>query len=134
MELRGQGRADFAWISEMEEFIADMPTFDVDGLAGQLQQMQGRVAVLTQSNAQALTVAKDLYLHGIQADLLARSADRSIDPWVARVLGDAPTSLTKEHFQEIASSDTPIDWDEAWALLRRITKANTKYLNLVEVA
>src|SRR5829696_9073802 len=147
MELRGQGRADFAWISEMEEFIAEMPAFDADGLAGQLQQMQGSVAVLTQSNAQALTVAKDLYLHGIQADLLARSADRSIDPWVARVLGDAPTSLTKEQFQEIASSDssasaatrraqpiTPIDWDEAWALLRRITKANTKYLNLVEVA
>ena len=65
---------------------------------------------------------------------MARSADRSIDPWVARVLGDAPTSLTKEQFQEIASSNTPLDWEEAWALLRRITKANTKYLNLVEVA
>ena len=66
----------------MEEFVAEMPAFDADGLAGQLQQMQGSVAVFTQSNAQALTVVRDLYLHGIQADLLARSADRSIDPSV----------------------------------------------------
>jgi DNA helicase-2/ATP-dependent DNA helicase PcrA len=134
MKLRGVGRTDLAWIGEMEEFVADMPVFDADGLAGQLQQMQGSVAVLTQSNAQALTAARDLYVQGIQAEVLARSADRSIDPWVARVLGDAPTSLTKEQFQEIAASNTPLDWEEAWALLRRMTKANTKYLTLVEVA
>jgi hypothetical protein len=134
MKLRGPRRADLAWIGEMEGFVAEMPTFDADGLAEQLRQIQGNVAVLTQSNAQALTVARDLYVQGIQADLLSRSADRSIDSWVARSLGDAPTSLTKEQFQEIASPNAPIDWDEAWTLLRSITKANTKYLNLIEVA
>ena len=34
MKLRGLGRADFAWIGEMEEFVAEMPAFDADGLAG----------------------------------------------------------------------------------------------------
>ena len=135
MTLRGKGRTDLAWIGEMEAFVAEMPTFDPGALAEQARQMQGSIALLTRSNAQALTVARMLHREGVQADLLARSSDRSIDPWVAEVLGDAPTSLTKQQFQEVAcSSQMPMDWEEAWLLLRGITRANTKYLNLIEAA
>ena len=62
----------------MEAFVAEMPAFDPDGLAEQARQMQGSVAVLTQSNAQALTVAR--ILHGMacrQICWLARRIGRS---------------------------------------------------------
>lgn len=134
MTLRGEGRTDLAWIGEMRGFVADMPSFDADGLADQLKQMQGSIAVLTQSNAQALTVARGLYVREVQAELLARSVDRSIDAWVANVLADRPGSLTKEQFGDLAGARASINSDEAWFLLRSITNAKTKYLNVREAA
>ena len=134
MKLRGRGRTDLAWIGDMRGFIADMPSFDSDGLADQLKEMHGSIAVLTQSNAQALTVARDLYVREIQAELLARSTDRSIDSWVADVLADAPGSLTKDQFHDLVGARASIDCDEAWFLLRSITMSKTKFLNVRDTA
>lgn len=133
MTLRGTDRADIAWINEMQRFVTAKPSFDLDGLAEQLSGSAGDIAILTQSNAQALTVARRLQERGVQIELLARAADRSIDPWLARALADAPGSLTHDQFEELARAVAPIDPSEAWSLCRRITRGTTKYLNVREL-
>lgn len=134
MKLRGKNQSDFAWIGEMRRFAAEMPTLDLDGLTEQLGRSTGDVAILTQSNAQALTVARSLHQRGVPAELLARAAERSIDPWLAEAFADGPASLTRADFEDLAARWAPIDPDEAWSLCRRITRATTKYLNVKELA
>lgn len=133
MKLRS-GRTDLAWIADMRGFLAEMPSFEADELPHQLAEMEGTVAVLTQSNAQALTLARRLYLQGVDVELLPRSADRSIDPWVAEVMADAPSSITRSQFEELISATDCVDPDEAWYLLRAGTSAKTKFLNIPEAA
>jgi DNA helicase-2/ATP-dependent DNA helicase PcrA len=133
MTLRGTDRADIAWINEMQRFVTAKPSFDLDGLAEQLNGSAGDFAILTQSNAQALTVARRLQERGVQIELLARAADRSIDPWLAEAFADAPGSLTRDQFEELAREVAPIDPSEAWSLCRRITSGKTKFLNVREL-
>lgn len=134
MALRGRGVDDLRWAREMEAHVATMPSLPADQLSDQLALLGGTIAVLTQSNAQALTTARNLYGTGTRAELLSRAADRSIDPWLAEVLGDAQRSLTRADFLELVADRAPIEADEAWGLCRRVTRARTQFLNISELA
>lgn len=148
--LRGQYRADTrdaaramatrgghdgtGWLREMQRFVSSMPSFDSRALAEEVARQEGTIAILTQSNAQALTTAKALHGAGVPAELLARASDRPIDPWLAAILGEGPESLTMDSFVEAVADRAPIDPTEAWGLCRRITRADTKFLNVRQLA
>lgn len=133
MGLRGAGSTDVVWSGEMKAYLSDLPVFDVDGLVDQVRRLKGTVAVLTQSNAQALLVGRRLHERGVVADLLARSTDRSLDPWLATVMADGPASLDQDRFIELVDGSLT-DPSEAWALLRRMTPARTKFLDVARVS
>ena len=134
MALRGRDVDDLRWAREMEAHVATMPIYAAGELSAQINGLSGSIAVLTQSNAQALTIARDLYQSGTRAELLSRAADRSIDPWLAELLGEATTSLTREDFTDLVNGRAPVEADEAWGLCRRITRAHTKFLNVIQLA
>lgn len=133
MSLRGSGSTDIVWTGEMKAYLSDLPVFDVDGLVDQVRRLKGTVAVLTQTNAQALLVARRLHERGVVADLLARSTDRPLDPWLAKMMADGPASLDQDRFIELADGSLP-EPSEAWALLRRLTSARTKFLDVARVS
>lgn len=123
-----------AWISSMEAELASTLTLNLERLVEYIGRGGGDVAVLVQTNAQALSLASQLWARGVSAQLAEKSIERGIDPWVAQVLGPGPASLSREEFVNRARGTCPSDPAEAWVLLRRLVGANSGFLNVQDVA
>lgn len=132
MALRGRAD-DRGWWIEMMGFTAGMPTVSLGGVAEQLTGAGDSVAILAQSNAQALVIAGELHRSGIGVELLPRAQDRPLATWLGQALGDAPASLDRAGFDAVVQG-IDVETDEAWRLCRRLTRATSKYLDVRELA
>lgn len=112
------------WIHAMQIYVDAMPKLESSGLVEWIDRCTGTVAVLTQSNAQALLVARELYAAGIPAELLGPALNRPVAPWIAHDLGDAAATLDRDSFfgrMLEVGEETAL---ERWLALRRLTRAN----------
>ena len=134
MSMRPLTSAPSAWRANMLEWMTTSPRIrDDEDLVRTVSKDIGSVAILTDTNAAALAVFQMLTEAGVAAELLPRAADRALAPWVAELLGDLTGSLTRDDFLRVASNGLPIDAGEAWALMRRLTPARTRFLDVREL-
>ncbi|MHB1009958.1 MAG: UvrD-helicase domain-containing protein [Propionibacteriaceae bacterium] len=134
MALRDTSGDSASWLLRLKVFTADMPVLTIDEVADRCANPRGSVAVLSRTNSHALLVAGELFASGLNVELLPKAFERSVDPWVAMVLGSCPASLTRDQFLERAEGQLPIDAGEAWGILRSMTPATSRYLQVLDVA
>lgn len=133
MAIRNRGSVG-SWTVEMDDFVQSMAQLPVDQIGEWLTRTPGTVAILTQSNAQALTLSNDLYEQGVAAELLGPSHHRPIAPWIARTLGDLDRPIERAQFID-RMTDTDEDIAvERWLDLRRLVRSNQRTLDMRAVA
>lgn len=122
------------WIRSMENHVKKMPRVKSEDLTEWIALTTGSIAVLTQSNAQALVVARDMYSRGIPAELLGPAINRPVDPWVARHLADIDGTIDRRSFSERMADVVEETVQDRWLTLRRLVRANTGSLDVRKVA
>lgn len=133
MSERG-GQGVEPWISKMRSYVDGMPRLDGSGIADWITRTPGSIAVLTYSNAHALTLASVLHTVGIRAELLGPAVERPLDPWLAGALGDAPGRLDKDSFLErMHGVDEEVALDR-WRLVRRVAAQKQPSVDVERVA
>lgn len=133
MATRGDGRV-VPWTHTMEDHVSGMPRLGADELADWINGAIGTLAVLTQSNAQALVVARQLHAAGLEAELLGPAQDRPVAPWIALHLGDAPSQLDREAFAERMTDVDDEGAQERWLRLRSLTRPTGRSIDVGKVA
>lgn len=118
------------WIHTMETHVNKMPRVKADQVADWITATAGSIAVLTQSNAQALVVTRELHSRGIPAELLGPATRRPLAPWIAGDLGDATGPFDFESFKERMSDTDDETIRDRWLTLRRLTRAKGRSLDV----
>lgn len=95
--------------SLLEDFhAAVIPVGTVQEVVELAQRWHGTTALLTATNGQALLVAGALRAAGTTVEVRRSAQQRVIAPWVAQLLGDAPTdSISRTELDERAAKRTP---------------------------
>lgn len=133
MAMRKDG-STAQWIQVMESHVSKMAHVKAEQLADWITNALGSIAVLTQSNAQALVVARELHSLGVSAEVLGSPISRPVDPWIARDLADVVGPIEWEDFRErLAEVDAETARDR-WLTLRRWTRPKGRSLEVGKVA
>lgn len=133
MAIRGDGRL-VPWIHSLEDHVNSMDRLAPDQISEWITRTSGTLAVLTQTNAQALLVARDLHSLGIDAELLGPAQDRPVAPWIAHVLGSAPAQLDFDSFSSRMSNVEEETIRERWLRLRSLTRPSGRSIDVGKVA
>lgn len=133
MAIRGDGQL-VPWIHAIEDHVNAMVRLPPDEISGWITATSGTLAVLTQTNAQALIVARDLHAVGIEAELLGPAPDRPVAPWIARDLGAAPAQLDFDSFSSRMQKEDEEATRERWLRLRSLTRPSGRSIDLGKVA
>ena len=103
---------------------------------GMLDKRGGTVAILCYTNAQALSVSKELFGKGVAHEYRRALSDRVIAPWVGEVLGPrTENQLSKSMLADLlAEVENPPDLEDAWKTLKSMDPGPSATLRLGRIA
>lgn len=108
----------------VEDLFADLTTAgSVTDVATQLSRCEGTTAFLTQTNGQAMLVARALWDAGFPVEVRRSAQQKVLDRWLADLLGDHATpGITRAELDEAAKQRRPdLDPKDLWRGLRALT-------------
>lgn len=133
MAIRGAGLI-VPWIQALEDHVNAMVRLSTEQISEWITGTSGTLAVLTQTNAQALLMARDLHALGIDAELLGPAHERPVASWIARDLGAAPAQLDFDSFAARMSGLDEEGARERWLRLRGLTRPSGGSIDVGKVA
>ena len=103
---------------------------------GMLDRRGGTIAILCYTNAQALSVSKELFGKGVDHEYRRALSDRAIASWVGEILGPrTETQLSKSELAEllVEAADAP-SIEDAWKTLKAMDTGSHAALRLDPIA
>lgn len=105
---------------------------DVDAVVGHLRRAQGSVAMLTDTNGQAMLTAGELRRRGIEVEVRRSARQRVLVSWIANTLADVESSsLEMGDFRRLIDKcDVDLDGGDAWRALRHAAGTKGRELDI----
>jgi DNA helicase-2/ATP-dependent DNA helicase PcrA len=105
---------------------------DVDSVVGHLRRTQGSVALLTDTNGQAMLTAGELRRRGIEVEVRRSARQRVLVSWIASTLADVESSSLemKDFARLLGECDVDLDGGDAWRALRHAAGTKGRELDI----
>lgn len=105
---------------------------DVDAVVGHLRRAQGSVAMLTDTNGQAMLTAGELRKRGVEVEVRRSARQRVLVSWIASTLADVESSsLEVGDFRRLLDEyEIDLDVGDAWRALRHAAGTKGRELDI----
>ncbi len=123
--------------NDVEDLFADLTIAgSVTDVAAHLSRSQGTAAFLTQTNGQAMLVARALGEAGYSVEMRRNAQQKVLDRWLADLLGDHATSgITRAELNAVVARRRPdLDPKDLWRGLRALTGGAGNEVSIPRVA
>lgn len=124
-------------LGPMRDVLRDLePLGRIESAVRIIPSLPTPLAILTRTNAEALTISEALYSNGVDHVVRRRATDRAAAPWIADVARGRRRFLTENAFREEyerSGLSTGLDVEDAWDLLSS-TGDDDRQVDLLTVA